>query len=257
METQQIPQCVFVELGIISYKICRHNFDCSHCDLAQTILDFGPLTLESPERRRMIEQLRRFIKNREEKAKGQMHRQKKEMMRELLGMDIAMDRFYHRAHIWVLPLSNYRFRLGFDDIAQLLLQTITGIQISSDDSTGMTIWDLCCMGRMVQIPCPLDGQLKEVNIDVLMDPPRIHEDPYDKGWLIDLELQEEADFSQLLQGEEARAWMAMEMERIRRFDATVMDGGEVTHNPAKWIPDAEWRKMVDAFLIQPAKKKLL
>ncbi|MBW2148432.1 MAG: hypothetical protein JRG73_18755 [Deltaproteobacteria bacterium] len=256
MENQQNSQCVFVELGIISFKICRKNFTCSQCDFAETVLAFGPLTLESPGRLRMIDQLNRCIQNREERARGRMQNQKSEMMRELLGVDIPVDRFFHRSHVWVLPLSNHQFRLGFDHIAQLLLQTITGVQVSSDKSTGMTIWDLCCMGRMVQIPCPLEGQLKEVNVSVLIDPPRIHEDPYDKGWLIDLELQKEADFSQLLQGEEARAWMAMEMERIRRFDATVMDGGEVTHNPARWIPLQEWRKIVDTFLIQPARKRL-
>lgn len=97
----------------------------------------------------------------------------------------------------------------------------------------------------------------EVNSDLLIDPPRIHEDPYEKGWLIDLELQEEADFSQLLRGEEARASMAMEMERIRRFHSTIMDGGELVRNPAKWISEQEWRNLLDVFIIQPAKKKFL
>jgi len=255
MENKRNSQCVFVRLGIISFKICRKNFNCSQCELAQTILDFGSLTNELSERAGMIEQLRQLIKNREEKARLQACQQGSNMIPARHGMDIPTDRFYHHAHIWVLPLSSRRFRLGLDEIAQLLLQTITGIQVSSDKSTGEIKWDFCCMGRMVQMPCPLEGRLAEVNNDVLMDPPRIHEDPYEKGWLTDLELQKDADFSRLLRGEEARAWMAMEMERIRRFDATVMDGGELVHNPAKWISEREWRNLLDAFIIQPARKK--
>jgi len=253
----KLPQCVFVELGFISFKICRKNFECSHCDFAQTILDFGPLTFESPARVRMVEQLRRCIKTREEKAKRQIDQEESKIMHGLLELDVPKDRYYHRSHIWALPLSNRRFRLGVDELAQLLLQTIMGVQVSSDKSTGFTVWDLSCMGRMVQIPCPLAGKLVDVNTDVLMDPQRIHEDPYDKGWLIDLDVQKEIDSSKLIRGEAARAWMSMEMESVRGFDAAMTDGGELTHNPARWIPEPEWRKLVDTYLIQPTKKNLL
>jgi len=253
MENRQKSQCFFVELGIISYKVCRRNFDCSHCDFAHTILDFGPLSLESPERIRMIEQLRRVIAKRMDDTKLQFYPQKTNKIGILSEMDIPTDRFYHPSHVWILNSSPGRFRLGLDCIAQLLLQPITGIQVACERSSGRITWDFCCMGRMAQIYCPLEGHMAEVNLDVLMDPTRIHEDPYEKGWLIDLELQGNADYTQLLQGEEARGWMTMELERIHRFDATVMDGGELTRNPAKWIPEQEWRKLVNAFLIQPTK----
>jgi len=252
MENRQNLQCFFVELGIISFKICRRNFDCSHCDFAQTVLDFGPLSLESPERVRMIEQLRRLILNREEQAKPVLQSRGTVTLPAGPGVDVPVDRLYHPSHVWALEFSPRRLKLGLDCIAQLLLQTITGIQISCDKSTGRIIWDFCCMGRMVQIPCPLEGHLTEVNMDVLMDPPRIHEDPYNKGWLIDLKVKRESDYAHLLKGGEARGWMAMEMERVRGFDATVMDGGELVRNPARWIPEREWKKLVDAFLIQPA-----
>jgi glycine cleavage system H protein len=252
MENRQNTQCFFVELGIISFKVCRKNFDCSHCDFAQTVLDFGPLNLESPERVRMIEQLRRLIRNREKEANPALQLHAAGTMPRGGGMDIPKDRFYHPSHIWALDSSPRQLRLGLDWIAQLLLQTITGIQISCDKSTGRIIWDFCCMGRMVQIPCPLEGHLTEVNMDVLMDPPRIHEDPYGKGWLIDLQVKKESDYAHLPKGEEARGWMAMEMERVRRFDATVMDGGDLVRNPARWIPEREWKRLVDTFLVQPA-----
>lgn len=256
MEDRQNTQCFFVELGIITFKICRRNFDCSHCDFAQTVLDFGPLTQESPERVRMIEQLRRHIRTREEEVKRQSYQKRISPMPAWGGMWTPIDRFYHPSHIWVVDSSARRLRLGLDCIAQLLLQPITTIQIRSDNSTGKITWDFSCMGRRVQIPCPVEGSLAEVNVDVIMDPPRIHEDPYEMGWLMDIELQGKADYTQLFQGEEARGWMAMEMERIRRFDVTVMDGGELTRNPAKWIPEPEWRKLIETFLIQPAKAKL-
>ena len=252
MENRQNNQCFFVELGIISFKVCRRNFDCSHCDFAQTVLDFGPLSQESPERVRMIEQLRLLIIKRAEEVKRASFMQRSSAVPSLEGIVVPADRLYHRSHIWAQNFSGRHFRLGLDYIAQLLLQTITGIQISTDKNTGRIAWDFCCMGRTVRIPCPLEGKLLEVNMDVLMDPPRIHEDPYERGWLIDLEPLDSTDYNLLLQGDEARGWMVMEMERVRRFDSTVMDGGELAHNPARWVPEQEWRKLVDAFLVQPA-----
>ncbi len=136
MKSRQNPQCIFEKSRIISFKIFRKNFNCSQCEFAQTILNFSPLTKEPPERARMIKQLRNVIKNREEEAILKACQQGANMMTSWCDMNIPRDRFYHHAHVWFLPLSTRRFRLGLHEIAQLLLQAITGIQVSSDKSRG-------------------------------------------------------------------------------------------------------------------------
>jgi glycine cleavage system H protein len=256
LRNSQVSQCVFVSLGIISFKICRRNFDCSHCDLAQLILDFGPLSQECPERLRMIEHLRLLIQKKEEEIKRKSLQHTSNVIPEWIDENITAERFLHRSHIWVVPLSQRRVRVGLDEFAQLLLEPIMGIQVFCDKSTGMIAWDFCCAGRMVKIPCFLDGRIVDVNIDGLMDPSRIHDDPYGSGWLIDLELERDIDLSQLLRARDARSWIETEMERMRHIGGMVTDGGELMHNPAKGIPEHEWRKLVDMFLIQPTKKNI-
>ncbi len=257
MARHQDRQCIFTRQGILWYKLCRKNFRCSECPLAHTILDFSNFTHESPELNRLIQGMFQFAQNRSDQ-------EEKTALGELLGgKDVSMgihvpqDRYYHFSHIWLLPLSKRQAKLGFDDLSQRFLRTITHIEFSYEKERKALGWNLSCLGRKINIPCPYKGSILQINELLKLDPVRIHEDPYDRGWLMEIESEEDIEVGCLIPGTEAGAWMTLELERLHSMEqhnlGTVsMEGGKLINNPARWLPEREWRELVDLFIVQPA-----
>lgn len=127
------------------------------------------------------------------------------------GYPLRLDRFYDPdTHFWVLTRADGLLRIGLDaltadtygSLAQLVI-TSAGTAVERGDPFG----SLEAAKFVGPLTAPLSGVVKEVNAAVLEDPGLVLREPYDGGWLVDLdpsELEHEGDV--LVGDEAAHAW---------------------------------------------------
>jgi glycine cleavage system H lipoate-binding protein len=162
-------KCVWMEAGVVSYKLCDNNYDCSTCvydhgmqlkvarqkEAALTMPEGGGtekftetwvekmLKLPSSQRRcrYMItgEIARKICPNNYECGNCAFDQIMQERLQaetnpvhateEISGFDLAKDIYYHEGHTWARPEYGGRVRVGLDDFAQKLLGKLKRIEI--------------------------------------------------------------------------------------------------------------------------------
>ncbi len=131
------------------------------------------------------------------------------------GFEYREGRFYTKKHLWVL-VKGKQARIGLDAFFISHLGDISDIELSyidneceKDDAIATIYSD----ADNLDILPPFPGKIINVNEELEDDPSPLMEDPYGKGWLIDMLINEEQDLEQLLKGDEAESWYRTETEK--------------------------------------------
>jgi glycine cleavage system H lipoate-binding protein/ferredoxin len=155
--------CRYACMGIISYKACPNNFECSKCEVDQHLFEqFGthPMLVEAPGQRGQPEQAGQFY--------------------------LVRDRVYTHGHLWI-KLVRDRVYLGVDDFAQKLIGRTTGmnlkVQPGSSVKPGDPAVDIISNDRRVTMLFPFGGTILHKNTTVENEPSLINDDCYGRGWL--------------------------------------------------------------------------
>lgn len=162
-------KCVWMEAGVVSYKLCDNNYDCSTCvydhgmqlkvarqkEAALTMPQAGGAEkftetwvekmLELPASQRKCRYMitgeiaRKLCPNSYEcgncaydqimQERLQAETNPVHATQEISGFDLAKDIYYHEGHTWARPEYGGRVRVGLDDFAQKLLGKLKRIEI--------------------------------------------------------------------------------------------------------------------------------
>lgn len=162
-------KCVWMEAGVVSYKLCDHNFDCSTC-----VYDHGmhdkvarykeKVALQTitakPDKftETWVDKMMQLPANRRQcryMITGEVGRKIcpaayecgtcsfDQMMQERLqaetipvhassqesGFELAEDFYYHEGHTWAKPEYGGRVRVGLDDFAQKLIGKLAQVEL--------------------------------------------------------------------------------------------------------------------------------
>ncbi len=162
-------KCIWMEAGVVSYKLCDYNFDCSTCvydhgmqdkvarhkeDLVMQPIAAAPDKLTET----WVEKMMQLPANRRKcryMITGEVGRKIcpsayecgtcsfDQMMQERLhaealpvharsqesGFELAEDFYYHEGHTWAKPEYGGRVRVGLDDFAQKLIGKLGWIEL--------------------------------------------------------------------------------------------------------------------------------
>lgn len=149
------------------------------------------------------------------------------------GLTWRRRTYYSPAHAWLRARSG-RLRIGLDDLAGRLLRTVDTVVFPAAGTylkEGDALLTVGTGRRGVVIPSPVEGTVARVNEHVEEEPQRIVDDPYGRGWLV--EVQPASDrFRTLRHDDEARTWMRHEAARLSLALEQVTgimaaDGGEL------------------------------
>jgi glycine cleavage system H lipoate-binding protein len=162
-------KCVWMEAGVVSYKLCDNNFDCSTCSYDHGMQDkvarhkaaaaMQPVPA-APEKfnETWVEKMLQLPANRRQcryMITGEVGRKIcpsayecgtcsfDQMMQERLqaeilpvhartqesGFELAEDFYYHEGHTWAKPEYGGRVRVGLDDFAQKLIGKLGKIEL--------------------------------------------------------------------------------------------------------------------------------
>ena len=111
---------------------------------------------------------------------------------------------YHKEHTWV-KVSGRKGTIGITDYAQDALGDIVYIdlpEVDSDVEANSEISEIESTKATSSVISPISGKVLEVNEDLLETPEIINEEPYDKGWIAVIEIENDSELDDLMDSAE-------------------------------------------------------
>ena len=122
-------------------------------------------------------------------------------------MNTPAELKYTKDHEWVKIEGNIA-TIGITDFAQGELGDIVFVDIDTVDdelSAGDVFGSVEAVKTVSDLFLPLSGTVTEFNDDLEKEPELLNTDPYGKGWIIKLDIGEDADTTELLSAEQYQA----------------------------------------------------
>ena len=107
---------------------------------------------------------------------------------------------YHKEHTWV-RVSGKKGTIGITDYAQDALGDIVYIELPEVDASveaNTEITEIESTKSTSSVISPVSGRVIEVNEELAETPEIINEDPYERGWIAVIEMDNPAEVDDLL-----------------------------------------------------------
>jgi glycine cleavage system H protein len=111
---------------------------------------------------------------------------------------------YHKEHSWVRVNGN-RAVVGITDYAQESLGDIVFMDLPDVDSTieaDGEIGEIESTKATSTVISPVSGRIVKVNSELEDAPETINEDPYEKGWIVEIEMDDASELDALMGAED-------------------------------------------------------
>ncbi|MCG2721332.1 MAG: glycine cleavage system protein GcvH [Thermodesulfovibrionales bacterium] len=111
---------------------------------------------------------------------------------------------FHREHTWV-KVTGRKATIGITDYAQEALGDIVYIdlpEVDTDVDANSEIGEIESTKATSSLISPLSGKIYEVNEDLSESPEILNEDPYGKGWIAVIEIDDPSDADDLMDASE-------------------------------------------------------
>jgi len=176
-------ECVWAEAGVVPYKLCDAQFDCTNCSFDIVMRGGNEL-------------IPRRVHSR--------------------GGKLCPHRFYHHCHTWAQVEEKAFIRIGIDDFGQNILGPIEKICLPlKDEKIGKKSIRVKARNFIIPLLPPVDGYVEEVNDDLINQPQLVNKSPYGKGWLVLIRpTRLVRNLKHLFYGTAAIQWFDVEMFRL-------------------------------------------
>jgi glycine cleavage system H protein len=124
-------------------------------------------------------------------------------------MNLPGDLRYTSDHEWVRKISATTVRVGITDYAQDALGDVVFVQppeVGERCSDGSAIGEVESTKSVSEIYAPLAGQIVAVNTDLEGAPELLNQDPYEAGWICEIQVDSMEQLDSLL---DAAAYQAV------------------------------------------------
>jgi glycine cleavage system H protein len=102
---------------------------------------------------------------------------------------------------------------------------------------------------------PTEGEVMEINPEIVKNPALLRQDPYGKGWLVSVHVpDEESTGRNLVPTALVHGWMREAAERLyalqpRLAGAVAADGGRPADDLLRALPDVNWKQVTSGFFL--------
>jgi glycine cleavage system H lipoate-binding protein len=165
---------------------------------------------------------------------------------------------YHPGHTWAMKESRQVVRIGLDDFAARVMGKIDQIDLPARGRwlrQGEKGWTMGRGTHRFEMLSPIEGEVIDINPDILRDPSLAHEDPYGAGWLVTVQAPAvDSNMKNLLHGRLAQRWMeesvgALHTRIAPGCEARLQDGGQAIGDVLSLVPEFQWEKFVNEMLL--------
>jgi len=164
------------------------------------------------------------------------------------GLRYPNYRYYHRGHTWVAPQPDGSLLIGLDNLSERMLGAPDAVRMPgpgeqvSNNGEGWRMWK---NGFEVRVLSPVDGTILQTG------------GPDDAWYLRVLPATKPPDLRHLLRGDEVRAWVGRELERLQTAisqngrAAVLADGGELVEEFLLQLPEEKRDHVLGEMFLEP------
>jgi glycine cleavage system H lipoate-binding protein len=165
---------------------------------------------------------------------------------------------YHAGHTWAVRERRNLVRVGVDEFAAALLGKLEKIEAPKPGQwirQGQRVWSFFRNGQKTEMVSPTEGEIVEINPEVVKNPALVRRDPYGLGWLALVHVpDEESTTRNLIPAALVRDWMRSAAERLyarqpRLAGAVAADGGRPAEDLLAGIPELDWKEVTGEFFL--------
>ena len=127
------------------------------------------------------------------------------------------DRLYSENHLWIKKKKKKLVRIGLTDYFSLKNLEIVEIDLPEEEEEfekDEIFGSIETVEKVFDLIMPVSGKIARVNEKVLEDIDILNEDPYDEGWLLEIELLNPSELEELLPPEDYEMKFLEEIEEI-------------------------------------------
>lgn len=174
------------------------------------------------------------------------------------GFHVPATVSYHSGHSWLMRERKSIVRVGADEFAAALLGKIEKIELPKPGQwirQGQKAMTFFRDGVKTEMVSPTEGEVIEVNRELLENPSMLRNDPYGKGWLVSVHVPDEENTTRnLVPKGLIREWMRDAAERLYAGQpalagAVAADGGRPADDLLLGVPDANWAAVTAEFFL--------
>ncbi|QYK68831.1 MULTISPECIES: glycine cleavage system protein GcvH [Paenibacillus] len=110
--------------------------------------------------------------------------------------EVKQQLWYTDEHEWVQRTENGTVRIGITDFAQHQLGDIVFVELPEAGATieqGAEIGTIESVKTVSDLFAPVTGTILKVNETLESTPELVNESPYDKGWMIEVEMDKDVE----------------------------------------------------------------
>jgi glycine cleavage system H protein len=165
---------------------------------------------------------------------------------------------YHCGHTWVVSERKNVVRMGADEFAAALVGKIDNIELPKPGQwirQGQKVLSFYRGGEKTQMVSPTEGEVMQINAEVVKNPASLRQDPYGNGWLLTVHVpDEESTGRNMVPKSLVRAWMRDAVERLYSRQpalagAVAADGGRPAEDLLAALPVANWKDVTGEFFL--------
>lgn len=234
-------QCVWMTAGLISYKLCPHDYRCEECIFDQVIRN------ESVVAGGRNNPAARAVSTSSTKS---------------ASMKVKDALFYHQYHCWAKVENPEKVRIGIDGILSKFVAQIKAVALPC---VGETVVQNQCFAHIIQeqhiVPLisPLSGSVHSLNERLKKTPELLFNDSWEGGWLMTIRPENlEHDLRTLLFGRRAIEWYQKKEQEIIETSTTMLnrngavlgttmqDGGERVASLADTLTSEQYYQILES-----------
>lgn len=186
--------CIWVDAGLLSYKLCDRKFECDECPLDEALRRHQGYKGEE------IRTSRTDNIHSADPPVTPPGRSLESLVSDFtfapVPYTLPVDRLYSRNHLWAMRIENNLYRLGFDQFVARLVE-ISDEFVVAQPETNITVNDPCawvlCENLTVAVRSPLSGRIRKTNLLLNGSAAKLGEDFYGAGWICEVTVDEKTD----------------------------------------------------------------
>jgi glycine cleavage system H protein len=165
---------------------------------------------------------------------------------------------YHSGHTWLVRERKNVVRVGADEFAAALAGKLEKIELPKPGQwvrQGQKVISFFRDGQKTEMVSPTEGEVMEINTEVLNNPALLRQDPYGKGWLVSVHVPDEENTTRnLIPKSLVSEWMRDAVERLYSRQpalagAVAADGGRPAEDLLAALPNHDWKEVTAEFFL--------
>ncbi len=184
-----VLSCIWVDAGLVSYKLCDYDFECEACAFDQVMRQRSHRTFKTPVQSKIPLHKEKYSNGPPEYGDTPAG-----LVRQFLlpsGTNtLPPGRFYSGNYVWAKRVEDDRYRIGLNEHIVSLFHDTWNVILPQPGSVSRRnaplAWIILEDGTIV-VRSPLDGKISKSNFQLRESPSLINSDPYEAGWICEVE----------------------------------------------------------------------